>query len=64
MLKKLAMLTLVATLSINASCGTLVGWTKNDPFKGAVIVGNAGLLIFGIIPGVVGFIVDYSNGKL
>lgn len=64
MLKKLVTLVLVATLSINASCGTLTGWTRDEPFKEAVIIGNAGLFLYAIIPGVLGFIVDGYNGKL
>ena len=64
MIKKVAMFLVISMLMFNASCGTLTGWNKREPFKGAVIVGNAGLLLLGIIPGVVGFIVDIVNDKI
>jgi hypothetical protein len=64
MLKKFLILITISFLLSTTACGTITGWDKKEPFKGAVYVGNAGLLLLGLIPGVVGFAVDFVNKKL
>jgi hypothetical protein len=67
---KVVVLTLVAAIAVfSTSCGTLLyperrGQPPGGPLDVGVVILDALGLLFFIIPGVVAFIVDFSNGTI
>jgi hypothetical protein len=67
---KVVILTLVAAIALfSTSCGTLLyperrGQPPGGPLDPGVVILDALGLLFFIIPGVVAFIIDFSNGTI
>jgi hypothetical protein len=68
--RKLIVLTLLASMALlSTSCGTLLyperrGQYRGGPLDPAVVILDALGLLFFVIPGVVAFAIDFSNGTI